>query len=54
MSLSGSRIKNFDELWCLGASGGLDFCVSSTSFLKSNIDWPQKPLTEKVSDITKK
>ena len=32
MALRGSRIENFDELWCLGASGGFDFCVSSTSF----------------------
>ena len=48
MSLWGSRIENLDELWCLGASGGLDFCVSSTSFQKSNIGWPQQPPTEKV------
>ena len=27
---------------------GLGIRVSSTSFLKSNIDWPQQPLTEKV------
>ena len=25
MALRGSRIENFDELWCLGALGGLDF-----------------------------
>ena len=30
------------------ASRGLHFCVSSTSFQKSSIDWPQQPLTEKV------
>ena len=48
MALRGSRIKNFDDLWCLGASGGLEFCVSSTSFQKSNIDWPQQPPIEKV------
>ena len=48
MALRGSRIKNFDELWCVGASGGLEFCVSSTSFQKSNIGWPQQPPTEKV------
>ena len=41
MALGGSRIKNFDELWCLGASGGYDFCVSSIRFQKSNKDWPQ-------------
>ena len=45
--MRGSRIENFEKLWCLGASGGLDFCVSPTSFKKSNIGWPQQPLTEK-------
>ena len=30
MALRGSRIENFDKLWCIGASGGLEFCVSST------------------------
>ena len=25
-----------------------EFCVSSTSFLKSNIGWPQQALTERV------
>ena len=50
--LRDSRIKNFHELWCLVASGGLEFCVSSTSFQKSNIGWPQQPLTEKTSDIS--
>ena len=30
------------------ASGGFKFCVSSTSFQKHDIDWPQQPLTEKV------
>ena len=48
MALRGSRIENFDKLWYLGASGGLEFYVSSTSFQKSNIGWPQQPPTEKV------
>ena len=48
MALRGSRIESFDELWCLVASGGLEFCVSSTNFQKSNIGWPQQPLTERV------
>ena len=52
MALSGSRIENFDELWCLVASGGLEFCVSSTSFQKNNIDWPQQSLTEGASDVS--
>ena len=46
MALRVGRIENFDELWCLAASGGLEFCVSSTSFLKSNMGWPQQPLQE--------
>ena len=47
MSFS-SGIKNFGNLWCLGASGGLEFCVLLVSFKKSNIDWPQQPPTEKL------
>ena len=30
------------------ASGGKKICVSSTSFQKNYIGWPQQPLTEKV------
>ena len=30
------------------ASGGLEICVSSTSFQKNDIDWPQQSLTEEV------
>ena len=48
MALKGSRIENFDKLWCLGVSGGLDFYVSSTSFQKRNIGWPYQPQTEKL------
>ena len=54
MALRGSKIENFDELWCLVASGGYDFCVSTTSFQKSNIGWPQQPLTERASGISQK
>ena len=54
MALRGRRINNFVELWCLLALGGLDISVSTTSFQKSNIDWPQQLPTEKVSDISKK
>ena len=42
------------KLWCLVASGGLDFFASSTSFQKSYIGWPQQPLTERTSDIIQK
>ena len=54
MALRGSKIKNFDELWCEMDSGGYDFCVSSTSFQKNNISRPQRPPTERVSDISEK
>ena len=37
----GRRIHNFIELWYLVGSRGVDFCVSSTSFQKSNIGWPE-------------
>ena len=56
MALRGSRIENFDELWCLGASGGLDFCVSSTSFQKNNIGWHQlvnETENSKLSEVTR-
>ena len=52
MALRGSRIENFDKLGCIVASGGLEFCISSTSFQKSNIGWPQQPLAERASDIS--
>ena len=51
MALRGSRIDNFDELWCLGPSGGLDFCVSPPTFQKRNIGWPQQPPREKLSKL---
>ena len=53
MALKGRRTNNFIELWCLVASLGLHFCVSSTSFQKIDIGWPQQPPTERVSDISK-
>ena len=53
-ALRGRRINNFIDLWCLVASGGLYICVSSTSFQKNDIGWPQQPPTERVSDISEK
>ena len=53
-ALRGRRIHNFIELWCLVGSGGLDIWVSSISFQKSNIGWPQQPPTESVSNISEK
>jgi hypothetical protein len=48
LALRGRRINSFIELWCLVASRGLEICVSSTSFQKNNIGWPQQPQTERV------
>ena len=48
MALRGRRIENFLELWWLVASGVVGIWVSSTSFQKSNIGWPQQPPTKKV------
>ena len=48
MALRGRRIDNYLESWCLVCSESLDIWVLSTSFKKSNIHWPQQPLTEKV------
>ena len=47
-ALRGRKINNVIELLCLVASGGLGICVSSTSFQKNDIGWPQQPPTEKV------
>jgi hypothetical protein len=51
MALRGSRIKNFDDLWCLRALEGLEFCVSSTSFQKSNIGLASTASNRKVAKI---
>ena len=48
MALRGRRIENFLELWWLAASRVVDICVSSISFQKSDISWPQQPPTEIV------
>ena len=52
MALRDRRPNISFDLWCLVASGGLDICVSSTSFQKNDIGWPQEPPTERVSDIS--
>ena len=54
MALRRRRINNFIELWCLVASGSLEICVSSTTFQKNDMGWPQQPPTEKVPDISEK
>ena len=51
MALRGSRIDNFDKLWCLGPSGGLDSWVLPPTFQKGNIGWPQQPPKEKLSKL---
>ena len=48
MALRDRKINNFVELWCPVASGDLDIWVSSTSFQKLGIGWPQQPPTSKV------
>ena len=50
----GQKNKYLFDFWCLVASGGLDICVSLTSFQKIDIGWPQQPPTERVSDISEK
>ena len=47
-------IKNFIELWCLVSSGCKKICISSTSFQRNDIGWPQQPPTEGVSNISEK
>ena len=53
MALKGRSIENFLELWWLVASEVVDILVSSTSFQKIDIGWPQQPPTERLSDISK-
>ena len=39
--------NDFVELWCLVALGDIEIWVSSTSYKKSDIGWPQQPPTSK-------
>ena len=48
MALRDRRTNIFFDLWCLVASGGADICVSSTSFQKNDIGWPQQPPSENM------
>ena len=48
MTLRDRKTNNFVELWCPVSSGDLDIWVSSTSFQKIDVGWPQQPPTEKV------
>ena len=54
MALRDRRTNIYFDLWCLVALEGLDICVSSTSFQKIDIGWPQQPPTERLSDISEK
>ena len=54
MAIRGRRIINFIELWSIAGLEGLEICVSSTSFQKNDIGWPQQPPTERVSDMSEK
>ena len=48
MALRGRKIENFEDISLAAWSRELPICVSSTSFQKSSIGWPQQPLTVKV------
>ena len=48
MALGGTQIENFDDISLPAWSLELPICVSSTSFQKISIGWPQQPLTVKV------
>ena len=50
MALRGRNIENFDDI----SLAALKRSVSSTSFQKSSMGWPQQPPTERVSDISEK
>ena len=40
--MKGRRIIDVIELWSIAGSVGLGICVSSTSFQKNDIGWPQQ------------
>ena len=44
----GRTINNSLQSWCLVASGVVGIWVSSTSFQKIDMGWPQQPLTKKM------
>ena len=46
--MNGGRIINFNDIWAIAGSVGLEICVSSTSFQINDNGWPQQPRTEKV------
>ena len=48
MAMNGGRIINFNDIWAIAGSVGLEICVSSTSFQMNDNSWPQQPRTEKV------
>ena len=54
MALRGRKVENFDDIFLAAWSRGLPICVSSTSFQKNSIGWPQQPPTERISDISEK
>ena len=51
MALRGRNIENFDDISLTAWCRGLPICVSTITFQKSSIGWPQQPPTERVSDI---
>ena len=53
MALRGRRIENFLEIWWQVAPRVVDICVSSISFQKNDVGWPQQPPTEIVLILVK-
>ena len=48
MALRGRKIDSFDDISLTAWSQGLPIYVSSTSFQRCSIGWPQQPPKEKV------
>ena len=46
MALRGRKVENFDNISLAAWSRVLPICVSSSSFQKSSIGWPQQPPTK--------
>ena len=53
-TLRGRNIDNFNDVSLATCSQGLTICVSTATFQKSSMGWPQQPSTERVSDINEK
>ena len=54
LALTDRKIEIFNFISYVPYLGDYDIWFLSTSFQKSNIGWPQQPLTERMSDISEK